>query len=128
MTTVIKNDELTEKIIACAYKVHSELGPGFNEKAYHNALIVELDEQKMKYETEKQCRVVYHKKQVGTLRMDLIVENRVIVEVKAVTGILPKVFESQVLSYLKVTGFNVALLINFGNRSCQVRRLEVKSL
>lgn len=125
---MIKNDELTEKVIACAYKVHSELGAGFSERVYHNALVVELDEKKISHETEKQHKVVYHKKQVGILRMDLIVDNKVVVEVKAITGFLPKVFEAQVLSYLKITGYNVALLINFGNKSCEVRRLVAKSL
>jgi GxxExxY protein len=60
---------------------------------------------------------------VGNLKVDLLVEDRVIVEIKALTGDIPKVFESQVISYLKVTGLNVGLLINFGNKSCQVRRL-----
>jgi len=116
-------DPLTEKIIACAYKVHSKLGPGFSEKIYHNALKVALREINLSYETEKQYKVTYQDRQVGILKIDLIVEDKVIVEVKALTGDIPKVFEAQVLSYLKVTSYNIGLLINFGNKSCQVRRL-----
>ena len=123
ITEISEKDPLTEKIIACAYKVHSELGPGFNEKTYHHSLKIALNDAKLKLETEKQYKINYQGKQVGLLRIDLIVENKIIVEIKAVAGIMPKLFEAQVLSYLKVTGFGVALLINFGNRSCQVRRL-----
>ena len=72
--------------------------------------------------------MIFCDKQVGILRVDLVVENKVIVEVKAITGNMPKVFEAQVLSYLKVSNYNVGLLINFGNKSCQVRRLMLKSL
>lgn len=108
-TPKIKNDPLTEKIIACAYKVDSELGPGFNEKIYHNALKIALREDELRYETEKEYKVSYQVKQVGTLKIDLIVEKNVIVEVKALTDNIPKVFEAQILSYLKVTGYNVGL-------------------
>lgn len=125
---ILKRDPLTERIISCAYKVHSELGPGFNEKIYHNALKITLKEEGLNYETEKEYKVIFCEKQVGILRVDLVVENKVIVEVKAITGNMPKVFEAQVLSYLKVSNYNVGLLINFGNKSCQVRRLMLKSL
>jgi GxxExxY protein len=121
----INNDPLTERIIACAYKVHSELGPGFNERIYHNALKFALKEESLGYETEKEYKVSYHDKQVGMLKVDLVVENKVIAEVKAATGIMPKVFEAQVLSYLKITAYNVGLLINFGNKSCEIRRLMI---
>jgi GxxExxY protein len=123
---VIKDkDPLTEKIIACAYKVHSELGPGFNEGIYHNALKVALEEDRLRFQTEKSLHVTFQDRHVGTLRLDLIIEDKVIVEVKAVTGNIPTVFELQVLSYLKASGYKVGLLINFGNKSCQVRRLMV---
>lgn len=125
MTTEINSDPLTERIIACSYKVHSNLGPGFNEKIYHNALKIALKEDGLKHETEKQFTVFYQGKQVGTLKVDLVISDNVIVEVKAITGIMPKVFEAQLLSYLKITNFKVGLLINFGNKSCQIRRLMV---
>ena len=124
--TVIKDrDPLTERIIACAYKVHSELGPGFNEGIYHSALKIALEEDGLRFQTEKSFYVSFQSKHVGRLRLDLIVEDKVIIEVKALTGNIPTVFELQVLSYLKAWGYNVGLLINFGNKSCQVRRLMV---
>jgi GxxExxY protein len=124
--TVIKDkDPLTERIIGCAYKVHRELGPGFNEGIYHNALKVALDENELKYQTEKSYNVSFQGKRVGRLRLDLVVEDEVVIEVKAITGNVPPVFELQVLSYLKASGYRVGLLLNFGNKSCQVRRLMV---
>jgi len=123
---VIKDrDALTEKVIACAYKVHRALGPGFNEGIYHNGLKMALEEDGLRFQTEKSFNVSFRGKHIGRLRLDLIIENRVIIEVKALTGNLPAVFELQVLSYLKASGHKVGLLINFGNKSCQVRRLMV---
>ena len=116
-------DPLTEKIIGCAYKAHSKLGPGFNEGIYHNALKIVLEENELKYQTEKNYNISFQGKHVGKLRLDLIIEDKVVVEVKALTGNIPTVFELQVLSYLKASGYKVGLLINFGNKSCQVRRL-----
>jgi len=124
--TVIKDrDLLTERIIACAYKVHSQLGPGFNESVYHNALKIALEEDGFKFQTEKSINVSFQDKHVGRLRLDLVVEDKVIIEIKALTGNIPAVFELQVLSYLKASGYKVGLLINFGNKSCKVRRLMV---
>jgi GxxExxY protein len=120
-----ERDPLTEKIIACAYKVHREIGPGFNEKIYHNALQVALEEAQLKYDTEKNFNISFQSKHVGKLRLDLVIEDKVVTEIKAVTGIMPKVFELQVLSYLKASGYKTGLLINFGNKSCQVRRLMI---
>ena len=118
-------DPLTERIIGCAYKVHSELGPGFSESIYHNSLKVVFDENGLSYQTEKSFNISFRGKHVGKLRIDLIVEDRVVIEIKALTGNIPTVFELQVLSYLKASGHKVGLLINFGNKSCQVRRLMV---
>ena len=118
-------DLLTEKIIGCCFRVHCELGPGFNEKIYHNALIVALKQQELKYETEKSFRVSFQNIPVGSFKADLIVEDKVIVKLKALTGNIPNVFESQVLSYLKASGLKIGLLVNFGNRKCQVKRLVV---
>ncbi|MBN1384708.1 MAG: GxxExxY protein [Elusimicrobia bacterium] len=116
-------DSLTERIIACCYKVHSELGPGFNEKIYHAALKLDFTQDGLNYETEKHFKVCYQNKKVGSLIIDLIVESKVIVEIKAITGNIPDVFKYQVLSYLRASGLKVGLLINFGNKSCQIKRL-----
>ncbi|MEE8185151.1 MAG: GxxExxY protein, partial [Thermodesulfobacteriota bacterium] len=108
-------DLLTERIIACCYKIHSELGPGFNEKIYHAALKVAFDKEELKHETEKSFEVYYNSKKVGKFIVDLIVENKIIIELKSVTGNIPDVFKYQVLSYLKASNLKVGLLINFGN-------------
>ena len=119
-------DLLTEKIINCCFKVHNELGPGFKERIYHNALKLFLDEEGLKYETEKAFEVNVKRERVGSFKLDLIIEDKVIVELKAVTGYIPEVFKYQLLSYLKVSGLHIGLLINFGNKSCQVKRFVYK--
>ncbi len=113
----------TEQIIACCFKVHSELGPGFSEKIYHNALKVALEEVNLKYETEKDFPVYFHDKKAGSLRLDLIVEDGIVVEVKAFNGNVPEVFKYQVISYLKITGLHIGLIVNFGNKSCKIKRV-----
>ncbi len=117
-----ERDPLTEKIIACCFKVHSELGPGFIERIYHNALKLVLEDKGLKYETDREFIVYFQDKKIGSLKLDLIVEGKVIVEVKSLTGNMPDVFKYQLLSYLKVSNLRVGLLINFGNKSCQVKR------
>ncbi len=117
-----ERDPLTERIIACCFKVHNELGPGFVEKIYQRALIMALKEEALKHGTEKEFEVLFQDKKIGSLRLDLIVDDKVIVEVKALLGNIPEVFKYQLLSYLKVTGIHVGLLVNFGNKSCQVKR------
>lgn len=121
-----KKDEfsdLTEKIIAACFDVHNELGPGFVEKVYVNALKVALEERLLKNEAEKEFNVKFHNSPAGQFRADMVIENCVIIEIKAIEGYIPKVFESQVISYLKSSGLKVGLLVNFGNRSCEIRRL-----
>ena len=127
ITEIKDRDPLTERIIACAYKVHSRIGPGFTENIYHNALKASFKQDCLAYETEKSYKVSYQEEEVGKFRLDLIVENKVVVEVKALTGNIPKVFELQVISYLKASGHKIGLLINFSNKSCQVRRLNYES-
>ena len=120
-----QRDLLTDKIIACAYNIHSELGPGFNERLYHNALKIALKDQGLRYQTEKSFDVSFQDKNIGKFRLDLVIEDKVVTELKAIVGNIPAVYELQVISYLKASGYNVGLLINFGNKSCQVRRLMV---
>ena len=116
-------DPLTGRIIGVCYQIHSQLGPGFVEKIYVNALKRGLDKLELKYEEEKEFSVSFDGEHIGTFRADLVIEGRVIVEVKAVTGRIPKIFESQLISYLKASGLSVGLLVNFGNARCEVRRL-----
>ena len=124
---VAKNDPLTERIISCCFNVHKELGPGFNEKIYQNGLKILFKKESLEYKSEEMFNVFFQGQKIGKLKLDLLVEDKVIVELKAVTGIMPKLFETQLISYLKVTGLEVGLLINFGNRKCSVRRLMLSS-
>jgi GxxExxY protein len=117
-----ETDLLTRQIIGFAFRVHSALGPGFNEGVYQNALKGIFEQVKLPFEIEKSYEIVFEGKPVGKLRVDLVVDSEVIVEVKSVVGGMPKVFESQVLSYLKVSGCRVGLILNFGNDRCQVKR------
>ena len=109
----IKINELTEKIIGLAIKVHRTLGPGFLESVYQVALAYEFSEAGIEYEKEKNMPVEYEnvKLDVG-FRCDFLIENKVIAECKAVKE-LTKIDEAQLLNYLKLSNLNVGLLINF---------------
>ncbi len=115
-------DLLTERIIGCCFKVHRELGPGFNERIYHNALELALKNEKLSYKRENAYKVSYQNVPVGNFKADLVIENKVIVELKSLAGNIPKIFESQIISYLNASALKVGLLVNFGNNSCQIRR------
>ncbi len=117
-----EKDLLTERIIGCCFKVHSELGPGFNERIYHNALELALIKEKLAYMRENAYKVSYQNVHVGNFKADMVIEDKVIVELKSLAGNIPKIFESQIVSYLKASELKVGLLVNFGNNSCQVRR------
>ena len=118
----MQKDPQTERIIGCCFKVHSELGPGFPEKIYHNALEKALAKTGISFVSEKNFRVAFQGESVGSFKVDLLVEERVIVEVKAVSGVIPKIFAAQVLAYLKAARLPVGLLVNFGNTNCQISR------
>lgn len=119
------DDSLTRRITAACYEVHNKLGPGFVEKIYLGALKIALQKANIKYIPEKEFWVRFDNEKVGKFRIDLLVENKVIVELKSLEGSFPKVFESQVISYLKAADLRVGLLVNFGNEKCVVRRLVV---
>ena len=119
-------DPLTGKVIAICYKVHADLGPGFAERIYLKAVKKLLKDAGVLYEAERDFEVVFEGEKMGKFRADLVIQKELIVELKAVFGRMPKVFESQVISYLKASGLKVGLLVNFGNRSCEVRRLMVE--
>jgi len=104
----LKHKELSEKIIASAYNVHNELGHGFLEKVYKKALAVELEEAGLNYKLEIPLQVTYHKRIVGEYFADIVVDDKIILEIKAVSKIEP-VHEVQLVNYLKATGINVGL-------------------
>ena len=120
------NDTLTEKIIGCFLEVHKSLGPGFTEKTYVNALKVVFSNCGFSAEYEKQFNVYFQEKLVGYFKADIVVGDKVIIEVKAIDTKIPLVFERQVVSYLKSSGKKVGLLVNFGCSSCEFRRIIAK--
>jgi GxxExxY protein len=113
-------NELTEKIIGCAYRVHKELGSGFLEKVYENTLRIELTAAGTTVQSQYPIPVLYRGEIVGDYFADLMVENCVIVELKAVQN-LAKEHEVQLVNYLAATGVEGGLLINFGS-SVEVKR------
>jgi GxxExxY protein len=112
---------LTRAIIGCAMKVHRALGPGFLESVYHQALLIELRKAGLSVESERAVPVRYEGVVVGDFAADVVVEGRVILEIKAAQG-LSKAHEVQLVNYLTATGINVGLLLNFGASSLQFRR------
>ena len=122
---VFEKDVLTERIIACCFNVHTQLGPGFKEEIYHKALIIALKNEKLKFTSENEFDVEFEHQRVGRFRCDFFVNDRVVLEIKSVTGIMPIVFRQQILSYLRASKVKTGLLVNFGNKSCEVKRFSV---
>ena len=108
-------NQVTEKIIGCAIEVHRRLGPGLLEHVYEEALWVEFQLQGIKYRQQLSVPVVYKGNDIGEYRIDLLVEDAVVVEIKSVERHNP-VVDAQVLTYLRVTDKKVGLLINFNSR------------
>ena len=108
-------DPLTGRIIACAIEVHRNLGPGLLESTYEEAMCIELGLVALHFRRQATFPIVYKGKPPGEYRIDLLVEDQVIVEIKSVERLDP-VFAAQVLTYLRATGKKVGLLINFNSR------------
>ncbi len=119
----IIDDPLTYKIIGSAQKVHSVLGNGFQEVIYQRALAIELNKTNLKFERELEMPIYYDDQEIGRRRVDFLVENSVLVELKALTQ-LEDVHLAQGLNYLVAYKLDKGLLINFGARSLQVKRLR----
>ncbi len=119
----LKHSQLTDKIIGSFYEVYNELGQGFLESVYRQALALVLRSKGLATEQEKAVQVYFREQSVGLFRTDLVVENAVIVELK-VARVLDAAHEAQLLNYLKATRFEVGLLLNFGNRP-QFRRMRL---
>lgn len=107
--------ELTDEILHAFYKVHYKLGYGFLEKVYKNSLYIELTQLNLKCETEKAINVYYEGKVVGVFYADIVVEDKVILELKAVETFC-KEHQIQLINYLKATNLEVGLLLNFGKK------------
>ncbi len=116
-------DKITERIIGCAHKVNNNLGAGFVEKVYENALAHEIRKDGLQHKQQHPIKVIYDGIILGEFHADLLVENIVLVELKAVSALNDE-HMAQALNYLRATGLPACLLINFGQSRIQVRRLH----
>ena len=117
--------EITEKIIGAAMKVHAALGNGFQEVIYQRALEIEMKYSKLSFEREYNMKIFYRGEEIGQRRVDFFVENKIMVELKAITQ-LENVHLAQAKNYLEAYNMEVGLLINFGNTSLEFKRLQNK--
>ncbi len=117
----MKHEELTHKIIGCAYTVFNKLGFGFLESVYKKAMIIELTKNNLKVEDEKRLQVCYDNQVVGEFSADLFVEDTVVVELKSVQNIV-KEHEVQLVNYLNGLMKDIGLLLNFGPSGVDVKR------
>ena len=117
----MKNEDLTYKIRGAIFEVNRILGHGFLEKVYENALMIELQERELKVESQVPISVQYKKREVGEYFADIVVEDEVILELKAVES-LQKIHEAQLLNYLKATGYKLGFLVNFTHPKAEIRR------
>lgn len=120
MTEFYKWD-LTYKIIWCAMKVHKELGCGFQEVIYQRALFIELSKEWLKFEREKEMDIIYTWQRIWTRRVDFLVDDDIMVELKAITEI-EEVNKAQLINYLEAYKVRVGLLINFGKKELEYYR------
>jgi GxxExxY protein len=120
-----KFSDCSRQIIGCAMKVHSTLGNGFQEVIYQRALEIELAKQSLDFEREMELPIFYDQVQIGTRRVDFMVEGEIVVELKALLT-LESVHVVQAMNYLEIYNRQIALLINFGGKSLQFHRLTNK--
>ena len=114
--------EITEKIIGCAMQVHRTLGNGFQEVIYQRALAIEMNYSNLLFEREKQMSIYYRNQHIGTRRADFFVEGLIMVELKAIIQ-LEDVHLAQARNYLEAYNMEIGLLINFGAKSLQFKRV-----
>ena len=119
----MEHEELTHRIIAAAMKVHSTLGNGFQEVIYQRAMEIEMPFQNLAFEREKEMEIYYRGQQIGTRRVDFFVEKIIMVELKAVIQ-LEDAHLAQAINYLEAYNMQIGLLINFGAKSLQFKRVH----
>ena len=118
----MKYEDITHKIIGCAMKVHSTLGSGFQEVIYQRALAIEFAKQALAFEREMEMKIYYEGTDIGTRRVDFFVEEKIMVELKAVST-LDDLHLAQAMNYLEAYNLPIGLLINFGSKSMQQKRV-----
>lgn len=117
-------EDLIYRSIGCMIEVHRHLGPGFLEKVYRRAVALELERQKIRFEAEKEIELSYKGDRIGTHRLDLLIDKRLVVELKTVEELHKKHY-AQVRSYLKALCQPVGLLVNFAEFQLNARRVEL---
>jgi len=115
-------DKLTYQIIGCAMKVHATLGNGFQEVIYQSAMVIEMDKAQLNFAREMEMDILYEGIQIGTRRVDFFVEDRIMVELKALTK-LEDVHIAQAMNYCQAYNLPVGLLLNFGSKSLEYKRI-----
>lgn len=118
----MKHEELTHKIIGCAMKVHTTLGSGFQEVIYQRALAIEMEKQGLGFAREMEMSIFYEGIHIGTRRVDFFVENKIMVELKAVS-VLDDAHLAQAINYCEAYKLPIGLLINFGSKSLDFKRV-----
>jgi GxxExxY protein len=113
---------LSYQILEAAFEVHNQLGPGYSEEIYERALAIEFDNRQIPYELQKIIIVTYKGHELANYRLDILVDDKIILELKAVSSISP-LFKQQLLSYLKATGIKLGILINFGTSRVESTRI-----
>ena len=116
------DDELSQRVIGCAFEVSNTLGAGFLESVYEKALCVELAKKGIAFDSQKPVVVKYKDVLVGDYITDIIVEDSLLLELKAVY-IMPAVYKAQLMNYLKATGLSFGLLLNFGTPKLGIKRM-----
>jgi GxxExxY protein len=116
---------LSYQITGAVFEVHKKLGPGFLESVYQKALIQELSGRGMNVETEKVVDLKYKDKKIGTHRLDLVIEHRVVVELKTVESFSIH-HKAQLTSYLKASGYKLGILVNFSKAKVEYRRVLIR--
>jgi len=118
----LMEEELSYRIRGCVFEVYRQLGAGFLEKVYERALLLELRSAGLKVEAQVPLAVHYKSCQIGHFAVDLVVEDRVLLELKAVSALRPE-HQAQIINYLKASGLRLGLLINFAQPKAQVKRV-----
>ncbi len=121
----MQHENITKEIIGCAFEVINELGVGFLESVYEKSMLIALQELGLPTQSQQQIKVFFRDKVVGEFYADLLVDEKVLVELKTVKKILPQ-HEAQVINYLNATGISVGLLINFGSPKLEFKRFTRK--
>lgn len=114
--------DMSYRVMEAVFEVHNQIGPGFSEEIYERSLVAELDARGIPYKTQESIAVFYKGNEVGRYRLDLVIDGKIILELKAVAS-LNDLFKQQLTSYLKATGLRLGNLINFGTRRVEYLKI-----